>query len=84
MRTLVFLALLYLAWRAIRSRFPLPGASAPPNAVRGGGSEMIQDPQCKIFFPKDDGVFLDDSGTGRYFCSEACRDAYVASRSASR
>lgn len=84
MRTLVFLALLYLAWRTLRSKFPTLASSTPPKARESESSEMVQDPHCKVFFPKTEGVLLNDSGTERYFCSEACRDAFLASRTSPR
>jgi len=39
---------------------------------------MIKDPLCEIYFPKKDGVHLRDDGKDLYFCSDTCRDKYVA------
>lgn len=39
--------------------------------------ELIQDPVCKVYFPKKQGVPLAVNGKSVYFCSTACRNAYL-------
>lgn len=38
---------------------------------------MIKDPVCDVYFPRREGVHLNDHGKDLYFCSKECRDAYL-------
>ena len=40
-------------------------------------SELIQDPNCKVFFPKKDGLPLKFKGDTILFCSENCMKKFV-------
>jgi YHS domain-containing protein len=40
-------------------------------------SELIQDPNCKVFFPKNDGIPLKFKGDTILFCSEDCMKEFV-------
>ena len=37
------------------------------------GGELVQDPQCGVYVPKETAV---KGRGGAYFCSEACREAH--------
>jgi uncharacterized protein len=39
---------------------------------------MIQDPFCETYFPKRNGFYLRFQGNDFLFCSENCRDRFVA------
>jgi uncharacterized protein len=39
---------------------------------------MVQDPQCGIYLPRHEGLRVQTGGGEHFFCSEACRDAYLA------
>ncbi len=48
---------------------------------RSGGSsgapaEMVQDPVCGMYVPKEGAYFLQRSGQTYFFCSETCRASY--------
>ncbi len=36
--------------------------------------EMVLDPQCQSYLPKDDAIFR----SGHYFCSEECAKLYLS------
>jgi len=38
---------------------------------------MVQDPYCKVYFAKKDGVHLRINSQILFFCSEECRDKYI-------
>ncbi|MBA4369068.1 MAG: hypothetical protein C0403_15670 [Desulfobacterium sp.] len=38
---------------------------------------MIKDPVCEVYFPRREGVHLNDHGKDLYFCSKKCRDTYL-------
>ena len=50
---------------------PKPRPRAPEGLIQGG--ELVQDPQCGVYVPKETAVRGAD---GRFFCSPACRDAF--------
>ena len=81
MRLLILIALIYLAYRAIRSWFHHNVPLQPPadgNRDRVADDEMIKDPVCDVYFPKRDGLHLNVNGQDIYFCSESCRERYIA------
>ena len=78
LKFIAFLALIYLGYRTVRSL--LPGAPIPP-AERGPEAVddvMVQDPQCEVYFPKRDGIAVRLNGRTVYFCSEKCKQAFLA------
>ena len=42
---------------------------------------MVQDPYCKTYFPKHQGVVLRIKKRDLYFCSAECKKAFVDQRS---
>lgn len=41
---------------------------------------MVQDPQCGTYLPKHEAVRAWVRGEEQFFCSKACRDAYLAGK----
>jgi len=83
MRLLIFLGVIYLAYRAVKS-WVSQGTTQRPVFEKSAGEiddVMIKDPFCGIYFPKRDGVHQKVDGADLYFCSAECRDKYMASRS---
>ncbi len=50
---------------------PQPGTSSAIN-------EMVQDPVCKVYVPKNSSLSISDSGTTYYFCSKECMKKFKA------
>ncbi|MFU8856674.1 MAG: TRASH domain protein [Deferrisomatales bacterium] len=76
-RLLLYGALLWLLYRFVRGLLPgAPrGGGGEGGAPAGGrlqGGELVQDPVCGVYIPKE--TALRGPG-GEYFCSQACRDA---------
>src|SRR5262245_52796791 len=46
------------------------------------GGTLVQDPHCGTYLPQSRALALGRSGETKYFCSPACRDAYLAGRGA--
>jgi len=87
MRLLILIALIYLAYRALKSWFHSNVSLRPPmggNHDRQIDDEMIKDPVCNVYFPKRDGRYLNIDGQNIYFCSDACRDKFIASGAANK
>ena len=80
--------LFYLIYRVLKSfqiaprqrpeeRFP---GQRPPDPETGGVEDLIQDPQCGVFFPRSQGVSASVEGRVLYFHNKECRDRYTQSR----
>jgi hypothetical protein len=81
-RFILLVLFFYLAFRLIR--FILGQARMPVghDADRPVGeidNVMIQDPWCRVYFQKKEGVRLRHRGKDLYFCSAECRDKYLES-----
>jgi uncharacterized protein len=44
------------------------------------GEDMVRDPQCGTYVPRGDAVEKTVGGQKHYFCSDRCRDAFVAKK----
>ena len=83
MRLLIFLGLIYLCYRAIKSLLqPGPPAQRTVSGQTAGEIDdvMIKDPVCEAYFPQRNGVHLKVDGQDLFFCSTQCRDKFVAMR----
>jgi uncharacterized protein len=82
MRLLIFLGLVYLGYRALKS-WMLQSPNSKSTFDKAGDdleNLMIKDPFCQVYFPKKNGVHLEANGEDLYFCSKECRDGFIASR----
>ncbi|MFC1828937.1 hypothetical protein ACFL0O_04930 [Thermodesulfobacteriota bacterium] len=82
MRLLIFLGLIYLGYRALKSRL-FQNASPKPVFENSGTDTddlMVKDPFCEVFFPRRDGVHLKVNGEDLYFCSNECKNDFMANR----
>ncbi len=81
MRTLIFILLFYLTYRAVKSwilnNFSIEknGSGKPPGQI---DDIMVKDPYCEVYFPKRNGVHLRINGQDLYFCSSECKEKYLA------
>lgn len=66
--------LIYTAFQIIKKALLKP--PVPPAEKTTRGEEMIQDPQCGTYVPRNDAVAALFKGTTHYFCSTDCRDKY--------
>lgn len=83
-RLLVFLVLLYLLYRAVKSKMVSKDTSGPARQQHRPpeiDDVMVKDPFCEVYFPKRNGVRLVYDGQELFFCSTQCRDRFVAARS---
>ena len=55
---------------------------ARPVGSSGHPSEMVQDPACGMFVPKEGSFFLQQGDRTYFFCSETCRASYQKKLSA--
>lgn len=80
---LILFCVAFLLYRSLRSwMFPDTSTKKTVSGKAAGEIDdvMIKDPYCKAYFPKRDAVHLKDKDRDLYFCSQECRDNYVASQ----
>lgn len=71
-RILLFFVLAYLIVRLLRSLLSSRGAGSQRHVDKG--EDMVLDPQCQSYVPKEDAILRD----GHYFCSEKCAQLYLS------
>lgn len=78
MRILLILALLYIAFVALKG---LAGMIFLSNQRKkreaAGQGKMVQDPICEIYIPRDRAIEKSGKDGPVYFCSEKCAQAYL-------
>lgn len=84
MKLLLFIAFIYAVYRIFRSAFTSgterrmpPGQPEQPREI---DDVMVQDPYCKVYFPRRQGVAARVEGESLLFCSEKCRDLYIKAK----
>ncbi len=78
-RFLLITILLMVVYQAVKTVFRSAKDAyhrGEPGAPRIPGEEMVQDPQCLTYVVKGRAVTRRAGGRTRYFCSDACADAY--------
>lgn len=79
----VFLAVRFLK-KYIMARGRV-GAGNGPGPAKGSqpekeGEEMVLDPVCNSYIPLSSALRVYDAGRTEYFCTDECRDKFLASR----
>jgi YHS domain-containing protein len=79
----VLLVIVYfMARSALRGLFGKDKEVARSVGSSGSPSEMVQDPVCGMFVPKEGSFFLQQEDRTYFFCSETCRASYQKKLSA--
>lgn len=79
-KLLVILIAGYLLYRWVWSKAAGKMDSMDSRSAGEVVDEMLKDPHCQAFFPKNSGVSAIIDGQSTHFCSPQCRDAYLAAR----
>ena len=83
-RFIILFVVGYVLYRSLKS-WMFPAASSSRSVSSGTAAEiddvMIKDPFCEAYFPKRNGVHLTFGGKDLYFCSNQCKDKYLAAQS---
>ena len=83
-RLLIFAILGVVVYRVLKSLLGGAGSGrvstsyGPPEQV---DDVMVRDPVCGTYFPKRDAVTVNAPQELLYFCSDKCRDLYLAQQS---
>jgi len=83
-RFIILVVVGYVLYRSLKS-WIFPAVSSSRSVSRKTATEiddvMIKDPFCEAYFPKRNGIHLNFGGKDLYFCSNQCKDKYLAARS---
>jgi hypothetical protein len=79
-RIIILLIVAYLAYRLLKRwiRGKMISGRMNGRGVDRIDDVMVRDPQCGIYFPQRDGVALKSGSRDLLFCSQKCRDTYMA------
>ena len=83
-RFIILAVVTYVFYRALKSwMFPASDSSKSVSGKDTGKIDdiMIKDPFCEAYFPKRNAVHLNFGGEDLYFCSNACKDQFIAAQS---
>ena len=81
-KLLIFALVFYIGYTlfsAVMRSLSAPRQQAPPEKSRDGET-MERDPQCGTYVPRGDAVSKSIRGTTHYFCSNKCRDEFLAEK----
>ena len=80
---LIFIALfIFIGYRLVKNAVAFLNRSRQEEAPEENttlSADLVQDPQCEIYFMKQRGVEARIKGQTLHFCSEKCRDDYLKS-----
>lgn len=82
MKLLIFALIFFIAYTllsALKRSLSAPRNQTPPEK-RAEGETMERDPNCGTYVPRCDAISKNIRGTTHYFCSDKCRDAYLAKK----
>lgn len=82
LRIIIIGILFYLFYRLLRGggkkeRAVPPGSGRPEELP--AHDVLVRDPVCQIYIPKGQALVLQEKDGPVHFCSETCRQAYLAS-----
>ena len=80
LRILVIAFLVFLLYRVVKA---VSGLGRPTQRRGANGEvidEMVQDPQCGTYLPRQEAVRRRIAGEDHYFCSEKCAKEYEKAR----
>jgi len=78
LRLVLITVFIYLLIKFFKLFSPAASKIKPPPRTGPSGTvnEMVQDPVCKVYVPKNNALSLTVSGTTYYFCSRECMDKF--------
>jgi YHS domain-containing protein len=79
-RAVFFLLLLYVFMWLLKKMFRRPAARTGMQSGRIAVNELVQDPVCKVYLPRQEALCVERGGKKHYFCSRECRRRYAERR----
>ena len=75
-RLLIFVFLIYILYSLVKKVFGSGSRISRSKPSSGVISEMVQDPYCKIYIPKNEAYRTVLGGKEMFFCSKECAEKY--------
>ena len=82
-KLIFFIVIFYIGYKVWKAAKTVNETLARKVAGQGRGEigeDMVKDPYCNVYFQKSNGVHARVGDRDLYFCSEECRDKYLADR----
>ena len=81
-RIIIVAALLYFFFKLLRGNKKEKKDSGPGRFAASPPAQdvLVEDPVCKVYIPMQQGLSLLADGQRHYFCSEQCRQAFIAAK----
>jgi len=78
LRILLISVFFYLLLKFFKLLFLKPPVNKRPPQQNTSDqiNEMVQDPVCKVYIPKNNALSTQKTGTTYYFCSKECMDKF--------
>lgn len=73
-RILIVAVVIWLLYRLVYNWLKKP-ATLKPNKAEAL-QEMVQDPICNVYLPRQQAIEYKKDGQTHYFCSEECKEKY--------
>jgi uncharacterized protein len=82
MRFLIILALILILYYLFKGLFRSGGGDEsrprrPTDGATDVGHELVKDPYCQTYIPKDTALRARIGGKERFFCSRECMEKYM-------
>jgi len=77
-RVLLALFVARMIYIALAGRRQASRRSGRPRQVEREGGTLVRDPHCGTYVAQSRAIRVGSGSTTLYFCSTACRDAYLA------
>ena len=75
-RLLIFVFLIYILYSLVKKVFGSGSGISRSNSSSGEISEMVQDPYCKTYIPRNEAYRIILDGEELLFCSRECAEKY--------
>lgn len=79
-RIILLAVLCYILYRLVKSLLLPPSQKFGKQAGQGGKiitDEMVSDPYCNVYIPKQDAIKTKIAGKTLFFCSKECKKKYL-------
>ena len=77
MKLLIYLIIIFFAYRFLKKALVgSPAAKSHHKTIDLQGEDMVRDPSCNTYIPKENALSAKSGGEVHYFCSEECRTAF--------
>ena len=91
MKNLIILLILFLLYKLIKNllgpqrpdadQYESKGPQEDFSPDQGREREMVRDPVCQVYLPKEEAIYRHSHGKDYYFCSQQCAERFLSNES---